>query len=255
MRAEIEKGIEIYTRHRRAINRTIWAALLLSLVRRVRDAVDEQKSATRSLIPRNGKSEQIGIDRQFFKRLKSLLKIVIPGIKSKEFGLLITHSCFLVLRTLLSLYLATLDGRLVASLVKGNGRDFIKGIAYWMLLAIPSCYTNSMLSYLQSKLAIAYRTRLTTYIHKRYLHGMTFYALTNLDDRIVNADGLITQDVKNFSTALSMLYSNLAKPILDMAIYNFQLSRNVGGEGLFLMGLLVQLSANVILISSTASDL
>ena len=74
---------------------------------------------------------------------------------------------------------------------------------------------------------------------------MTFYTLGNLDDRIKNADQLITVDVSKFSNSLAELYSNLAKPVLDMMIYNYQLSRNVGGEGLFAMALLVQVSANV----------
>ena len=74
---------------------------------------------------------------------------------------------------------------------------------------------------------------------------MTFYSLSTLDDRIKNADQLITVDVSKFSNHLAELYSNLAKPILDMVIYNYSLSRNVGGEGLFMMSLLVQVSANV----------
>lgn len=74
---------------------------------------------------------------------------------------------------------------------------------------------------------------------------MTFYAISALDDRIKNPDQLISVDIPRFSNSLAELYSNLAKPILDMAIYNYSLSKSVGGEGLFLMGLLVQLSANV----------
>ena len=74
---------------------------------------------------------------------------------------------------------------------------------------------------------------------------MTFYSLSSLDDRIKNADQLITVDVARFSNSLAELYSNLAKPVLDMVIYNYSLSRSIGGEGLFFMSLLVQLSANV----------
>lgn len=74
---------------------------------------------------------------------------------------------------------------------------------------------------------------------------MTFYALSALDDRIQNADQLIAVDVSKFSNSLAELYSNLAKPVLDMAVYNWSLSRSVGGEGLFFMSLIVQLSANV----------
>jgi len=86
---------------------------------------------------------------------------------------------------------------------------------------------------------------LTNFIHTKYLNNMTFYTLSALDDRITNADQLITVDVSKFSNSLAELYSNLAKPMLDMVIYNWSLSRSVGLEGLFFMSLLVQLSASV----------
>ena len=101
------------------------------------------------------------------------------------------------------------------------------------------------LSYHQCKLALQYRSQLTNHLHTRYLSNMTFYSLSALDDRIKNADQLITVDVARFSNSLAELYSNLAKPILDIIVYNYSLSRSVGGEGLFMMSLLVQLSANV----------
>lgn len=74
---------------------------------------------------------------------------------------------------------------------------------------------------------------------------MTFYALSALDDRIQNPDQMVTVDIARFSDSLAELYSNLAKPMLDMALYGRQLSKNVGMEGLFMMGLIVQLSANI----------
>jgi ATP-binding cassette subfamily D (ALD) long-chain fatty acid import protein len=101
------------------------------------------------------------------------------------------------------------------------------------------------LSYHQTSLALAYRTRLTNHIHNQYLGDMTFYTLSALDDRIKNADQLITVDVTKFSNSLAELYSNLAKPVLDLVIYNWSLSKSVGGEGLFAMTAIVQLSANL----------
>lgn len=100
------------------------------------------------------------------------------------------------------------------------------------------------LSYHQCQLALQYRKRLTEYVHDHYLSNMSFYTLSALDDRIKNPDQLITVDISRFSNSLAELYSNLAKPILDMTIYNYSLSKSVGGEGLFIMSLLVQLSAN-----------
>ncbi|CDM28673.1 Sulphonylurea receptor [Penicillium roqueforti FM164] len=247
----------LYLRNRTNISRAVYLALFAALAKRIHNAISEQKAASQQveLLRRPGTSslgdeeqprkKRVGINREFFKNLLRLLKIVIPGWRSKELRLLVSHTVFLVLRTILSLYVAELDGRLVSNLVRGKGKDFLLGLVWWMIVAIPATFTNSMLSYHQCKLALSYRKRLTDYIHEKYLSNMTFYAISALDDRIKNPDQLVTVDVSRFSDSLAELYSNLAKPILDMAIYNYSLSKNVGGEGLFIMSLLVQLSANV----------
>lgn len=247
----------LYLKHRTKISRTVYVTLVIALIHRIHNAISEQKAAIRrqqeiraqqSSIgepPKEQKSKRVEINREFFRNLLRLLKIVIPGLQSKELRLIVSHSVFLVLRTLLSLYVAELDGKVVGALVKGRGREFVLGLVWWMLVAIPATFTNSMLQYHQTKLALCYRTRLTNYVHHKYLDNMTFYTLSALDDRIKNADQLITVDISRFSNSLAELYSNLAKPTLDMIIYNYSLSKSVGGEGLFTMALLVQVSANV----------
>lgn len=192
---------------------------------------------------RKGRGPRVEVDALFFQRLGRLLRIVIPSIHSKEASLLLLHSFFLVLRTVLSLYVASLDGSIVSALVRAQPKQFLTRIVLWMAVAIPATYTNSMLTYLQSKLAIAYRTRLTKQVHEAYLEDTTFYALGNLDDRIKNADQLIVVDINKFATSLAEIYSNIAKPILDVILYNFQLSRNVGAEGLIALTVVVQASA------------
>ncbi|KAI8640593.1 ABC transporter transmembrane region 2-domain-containing protein [Parasitella parasitica] len=146
----------------------------------------------------------------FFKQLYRLLQIVMPGIRSKEFWLLIIHSGFLIFRTVLSVYIASLDGRIVSALVRGQIKEFVLGIVWWMTVAIPATYTNSMLSYMQSKLSIQFRTRLTTYIHDQYLSDMTFYAVGNLDDRIKNAD----QSVGFEAVFLGSLIINISSVVM-----------------------------------------
>lgn len=54
---------------------------------------------------------------------------------------------------------------------------------------------------------------------------------------------MITHDIQRFATHLAAIYSNLAKPVLDVILYNYQLSQNVGVEGLILLSILVQSSA------------
>ena len=103
-----------------------------------------------------------------------------------------------------------------------------------------------MLTYLQGKLAIGFRSRLTGYLHSRYLKNMTFYKVANLDDRIKNADQLITQDVDKFCEKVAELYSNLTKPVLDTIIYNWQVIQNTGGESVFGLNVIVNITAALI---------
>jgi ATP-binding cassette subfamily D (ALD) protein 3 len=55
--------------------------------------------------------------------------------------------------------------------------------------------------------------------------------VSNLDNRIANADQLLTQDVEKFCTSVSELYSNVSKPILDIFIYARKLSGAIGAQG------------------------
>ena len=47
---------------------------------------------------------------------------------------------------MISLYVAELDGRLVSNLVRGKGKDFMLGLVWWMIVAVPATFTNSMVS-------------------------------------------------------------------------------------------------------------
>ncbi|OAQ73175.1 ABC fatty acid transporter [Pochonia chlamydosporia 170] len=248
----------LYLSNRTRISRAIWITLFVALVNRVRHAISEQKAASaREAVQREARrgtvstggeetpKKKVALDRQFFRSLLRLLRIVVPGWRSTEARMLISHSFFLVLRTLISLRVAEMDGAIVKALVKGNGKEFLTRILKWMLIAVPATFTNSMLSYHQAELSLKYRTRLTQFIHDKYLSNLTFYGISALDDRIKNPDQLIAVDVSKFSNSLAELYSNLAKPILDMTIYTWSLSKSVGGEGVVFMSLLVQLSANI----------
>ncbi|KAK4455684.1 ABC transporter transmembrane region 2-domain-containing protein [Podospora aff. communis PSN243] len=263
IRGIISQLTTLYLQNRSRISRAVYITLFVALINRVRNAIAEQKAASvreaAKRAERGGtisnssedadlpgkKKKKVELNREFFRSLLRLLRIVVPGWRSKETRLLISHSFFLVIRTLISLKVAAMDGAIVKALVKGNGREFLMRIVYWMLIAVPATFTNSMLSYHQAELSLRYRTRLTQFIHDKYLSQLTFYGISALDDRIKNPDQLIAVDVAKFSNSLAELYSNLAKPILDMTIYTFSLSKSVGGEGVVFMSLLVQLSANV----------
>lgn len=247
---------KLYVANRTRISRAVYLTLLLALVNRVRHAVSEQKAAsareaakrhsgtTSSDTPDSASKKKVELNREFFRSLLRLLNIVIPGAKSKEARLLLSHTLFLIIRTLISVKVAEMDGAIVKALVKGSGKEFLTRIVWWMLIAVPATFTNSMvsysnpttlfdahhkdtnytcplqLSYHQAELSLKYRTRLTQHIHDKYLSKLTFYGISALDDRIKNPDQVISVDVAKFSNSLAELYSNLAKPMLDMVMRN-----------------------------------
>lgn len=170
-----------------------------------------------------------GLNLAFLHQFLSLLNIMIPRWNSKETGLLVSHSVFLMLRTYLSLVVARLDGEIVRDLVAGNGKAFLWGIVKWLGVGTFSSYTNAMIKFLQSKVSIAFRTRLTRYIHDLYLNDhLNYYKLQNLDGGVGLADQYITQDLTLFCASAASLYSSLGKPFVDLCVFNYQLYKSLG---------------------------
>ena len=83
---------------------------------------------------------------------------------------------------------------------------------------------------MQSKLSIAFRTRLTRYLHDLYLsNNLSYYKLSNLDGGIgQGADQFITQDLTLFCDSAASLYSSIGKPLVDICLFNFQLYYSLG---------------------------
>ncbi|KAH0011356.1 ABC transporter transmembrane region 2, partial [Aureobasidium melanogenum] len=189
-----------------------------------------------------------GLNLAFLHQFLSLMNILIPRWGSKETGLLFSHGVFLLLRTYLSLVVARLDGEIVRDLVAGKGKPFLWGITKWCTIGALASYTNSMIKFLQSKVSIAFRTRLTRYIHDLYLNdNLNFYKLDNLDGGIGHsADQFVTQDLTLFCDSAASLYSSLGKPFVDLLVFNYQLYRSLGP--LALTGLLANYFATATLL-------
>ncbi|KAB5591241.1 ATP-binding cassette sub-family D protein [Ceratobasidium theobromae] len=175
------------------------------------------------------------VNKAFFRQLSALLKIALRG----QHTLLALHTFFLLLRTGLSVIVARLDGLIARNLVSADLKGFIRGMGLWLLLAVPSSYTNAMLRHLQNKIALGMRSRLSRYTHDLYLSAdgnKRYYRLGlpgpgNLD----GIDQYVTADVAGFCEAASALYGNLTKPTLDMFIFTAQLARSLGRTGTILL--------------------
>jgi ATP-binding cassette subfamily D (ALD) protein 3 len=182
------------------------------------------------------KSEIKGlVDSEFFHKLFKLLKIAIPSIYGREAISIILLSGLLVLRTVLSIYVSDVNGSIVKAIVSRNFLKFVKQIIILGLYSLPSAMVNSGMEYFNKLLGLFFRENLSNYFHEKYLNGMAFYQITNLDNRIQNPDQIFTNDLEKWAFSLANLYSNFSKPVLDIILFSRKLSETLGYEGPLLM--------------------
>ncbi|KPJ17895.1 ATP-binding cassette sub-family D member 2 [Papilio machaon] len=159
-----------------------------------------------------------GLNLEFLRQLLSLVRIMVPGLRSQEVALLAAHTLCLFSRTFLSIYVASLEGSIVKHIVQKDLRHFTSLLVQWFGIAVPATFVNSMIRYLEGRLALAFRTRLVNHAYELYFKNQTYYRVANLDARIENADHRLTEDVSVFTQSVAHLYSSLTKPCFDLLL-------------------------------------
>uniref|UniRef100_A0A8C1U553 ATP-binding cassette, sub-family D (ALD), member 3a n=1 Tax=Cyprinus carpio TaxID=7962 RepID=A0A8C1U553_CYPCA len=104
-----------------------------------------------------GKKERAAVDKLFFIRISRILRVMVPRFFSKEVRI-----------------------------------GFMKVFSETAIVAMK---TSRFLGL--NELKLCFRVRLTKHLYDEYLKGYTYYKMGNLDNRIANADQLLTQDVEN----------------------------------------------------------
>lgn len=97
---QVNRLVRGYVKNRTTIQRSILFILILRSILSMRQIIKSiKKSNNNNAKPKTQqnrpKSKKVEVDMTFFKQLYKLLQIVMPGIRSKEFWLLIIHSGFL----------------------------------------------------------------------------------------------------------------------------------------------------------------
>lgn len=193
-----------------------------------------------------------GINTTFIIQLIKIIRIMVPGLRTIEVGLLILHTLSLASRTFLSIYVANLEGQVVKHIVRRDMANFGYLLSKWLLIALPATFINSLIRFLESQLALAFRSRLVRYAYDLYFKNQTYYSVSNLDGRLENADHCLTDDIITFTQHCAHLYSSVTKPFLDLCVISFTLLRMANSMGAYgvpgpLLAAIVMISTHIIL--------
>ncbi|XP_053948942.1 ATP-binding cassette sub-family D member 3 [Anastrepha ludens] len=176
------------------------------------------------------KGTKAHVNAVFFKQLRQLLPILVPRFWSVESGLLFLVAASLIGRSVSDIWMIQ-NATVVESTIIHMNKDKFKSALLKYLAALPmiSVVTN-ILKWSLGELKLRFRTNLTHHLYNQYLCGYTYYKMSNLDNRIANADQLLTTDIDKFCESATDLYSNISKPVLDIFIYVYRLTVNLGGK-------------------------
>lgn len=167
--------------------------VLFLFLRQVRRGTKvDKKMQDKMMTIQKQKKVQAYVDAEFWRKIKKLFKICLPNWYCKEARYSYVLFCLLVARTILSIWIAEVNGTIVKAIVEKDFQKFLGRIFVLAMFAIPSSTVNSSMTYMQGLLALCFRSRLTEYFHSKYLKKMFYYKICNLDCRISNPDQRLT---------------------------------------------------------------
>ncbi|KAG6461889.1 hypothetical protein O3G_MSEX012916, partial [Manduca sexta] len=179
---------------------------------------------------RGQKSPRAQVDARFLAELNALWKIMMPGFWTKESGFMILIAISLISRSMCDLWLIQQTTLVEGSIITMNHGEFRRLLIQFFTAMPLISLVNNVLKWSIGELKLRIRTNLSLYLYQEYMKGFTYYKVSNLDNRISNADQLLTTDIDKFCDTIVDLYSNISKPLLDIGIYLYRLTVNLGAS-------------------------
>ncbi|XP_046704048.1 ATP-binding cassette sub-family D member 3a isoform X2 [Silurus meridionalis] len=227
----------VISKYLTAKNSSIAGGVLLVLYllkqRRKSSRLNSKKGSSELILnnEKDHKKDRAVVDRLFFSRIMRIIRIMVPRMFCKESWYLILIAVMLVARTYCDVWMIQ-NGTMIESGIISRDITLFKRHFYSYITVIPViALVNNFLKLGLNELKLCFRERLTKHLYDEYLKGYTYYKMGNLDNRIANADQLLTQDVEKFCNSVVDLYSNLSKPLLDIGLYIFKLTTAIGAQG------------------------
>eukprot|EP00462_Mataza_sp_D1_P021847 CAMPEP_0175139568 /NCGR_PEP_ID=MMETSP0087-20121206/10977_1 /TAXON_ID=136419 /ORGANISM="Unknown Unknown, Strain D1" /LENGTH=622 /DNA_ID=CAMNT_0016422597 /DNA_START=135 /DNA_END=2003 /DNA_ORIENTATION=- len=177
-----------------------------------------------------GTTKQLTVKRGTF--LKTLLKVLVRGMGTREWLNLITLSGSLLARTYLSLWIASNMGDSIQHFCNKDWRKVAGSINQFAKSTVMAAGVNALLKLCTDLLATNLRSTLTRKAHALYFERMNYYTANKVgNDKFECTDQLIAEDISQFSVCAAEVYSQSLKPVVDFAIFSLQLGTKIGPEG------------------------
>lgn len=185
-------------------------------------------------VAKKPKKNSVKVDGVFLRRLRTLLRICVPGLFTRESALFVALTALLLFRTRLTITMANIVGSNAKLLVQRDARKFFIGVIDIGLWSLPSAIVNSGIRYVTALLQARFRNNLQRLEHASYLRDSAVYKVAS-GSKVDNPDHRLTSDINAFCTELAEIFPQSFKPTVDSVIFIIQLARNGGVIPPFLM--------------------
>ena len=149
-----------------------------------------------------------------------------------------------VVRTYISNSLAGISGDSIRYLIKGRHRQFVQVVVMALIMGFLQALFMPMLDVMEGDLADAWRKRITHMVMTRYLRNKKYYELAmqsggqlatlsaREDSDTVLPDQVIVDDVESLTNSVASLWSECAKPSVDLLWFSSSVYSLTGWRGL-----------------------
>ncbi|CBZ55317.1 hypothetical protein NCLIV_057400 [Neospora caninum Liverpool] len=190
------------------------------------------------------KMREASLCQQFLR----LLRLALPKEKlcSSEGFYLVVLLSTLISRTFLSIWIASVNGRVVEGIIRQDGKKFLRGLGLLVAYAVPAALVNAAIQFSEKSLGVLLRKNLTDTLVKKYLTGLTFYQMVALDARVNHPDELLANTTASFCMLVASLFSSFLKPTVDIVFLTRSILRHLGVKAPLFLGLWYLLTAGVL---------
>ncbi|KAI2798841.1 ATP-binding cassette sub- D member 3 [Blomia tropicalis] len=163
--------------------------------------------------------------RQTLKMMLIQLKDILKQVLSfKDCCYATGIAIALILRTMCDLWMIQNLTQVEAAIIGADFKKLKLNILEFMLASPILALVNNGMKYCINRLQLSLRYKISSYLTEKYTDGLNYYRLNVMDNRVKNVDQLLTSDVDKFCSTLVDVYSNMAKPFLDIVVFIQRLS-------------------------------